>query len=227
MRHLSVEEFVTWAYRDQLVDRLSGRTLPGMERAGEEGEARATSRDGIAALQRIAALGLRIPGGGCWGGSTDCHPDAEQLHDIVLDIGRERWLAAALILRFGQSGEPPPTTDQQPVPYPTEPDWERDRIGRAVIAGQTVCYRVAVAERVAERIPIIERRGRSRRVIVGYRWESRDIEYCPLDWQPSPQWIEAVNGEHRAWRAAMDLLLARLGGVPFRSHRIQGVQAAA
>jgi hypothetical protein len=95
-RHLTLWEFCIWAYRQQRVDLMTGRTLHDVEAAADGETRRGRSADGVAKMIAIGEVGADIRGGGSWGGSAECHPDAELLHDHVLALP---WLDALGIMQ--------------------------------------------------------------------------------------------------------------------------------
>jgi hypothetical protein len=109
---VSIEWLLSWAYRRQRVVEITGRSLSRGEAAaaGERWvKERTTSGDGCVAIYEGGILGRKIDGGlPPRGIAQPLHPDAETVHDAVLEMP---WHQAALLINFGRTGLAP-----EPVP---------------------------------------------------------------------------------------------------------------
>jgi hypothetical protein len=223
VKFMTVEELLIWAYRDQKVDRMSHQSLNDLEASLDNEERRRVSPDGVAAIESIGALGCRIAGSHCWGASAVCHPDAELVHDRVLKLG---FLPASILMHYARLGERPERCYLLPKAYPTCPDAQRgDDYGQGVHEGRQIRFKIIVVDRVAETFPITEPRGRKGSVITGYGLRTTDVLACPIDWEPSIQWVEAQNGAYELWEEALEKLAAALMRVEFKNHLIGGQMA--
>lgn len=228
IRELTLWEMLVWSYRDQRVDDLTGRSLHAIEAAADGVHRRQRSRDGVARLQEIGALGAYVAGTtGSWGGSAECHPDAELLHDTVLALGKRNWLGALAIMQHARMGERPERNTAIPVPGPAPPNRRTDEYERARIAGRLVDVKVCVAERVREAVPVLDGRGRRKyRIVHGEKVAEaeagpmHEVRYCPLEWNPPLEIIDIENGTLRLFEEAMEQLAAMLAATRFRNHRI-------
>lgn len=97
-RVVDVEELARWTYQDQRAHVVVGRGvgLHRIEAAVDGVKWQSISLDGVAALERVKALGMRPESGGMASGVL--HPDAELVHGIVTEIGREDPLSAQLVV---------------------------------------------------------------------------------------------------------------------------------
>ena len=115
IKRLSLSEMLRWAYNRQQVDSLTGKTL---DRAEDELFAFTPgySSDGTVAIMARGELGSAID---CAGSNrfarNDVHPDAEALHDCVLELGP---IDARLVVEFGHTGRFPEPTVATPRPRP-------------------------------------------------------------------------------------------------------------
>ena len=83
---VSIERLLTWAYGQQMVDRVEGW---GSDPAERWLWGSTVSADGVMACARNAVLGARIPGTRWLGGGADVHPDALAVHAAVLTLARK------------------------------------------------------------------------------------------------------------------------------------------
>jgi hypothetical protein len=213
---MTLAEALRWAYSRQMVDVVTGKRLSD----GEDGERRAASADGIARLMRVKALGCRVDGGGgAWGASLVCHPDAERIHDAVMALGE---INARLVIEFGYTGLYPEPCVPRAEPCPASPGIEHvvdgtrevgDRVGRGVFDGAVTFFRIAVAEVVIERRPVYRKVGRGKLQLSHVDERRHEVEYCPIRWWPETVWAEAVNGIHAHWQGVLATLAEKLRGV--------------
>lgn len=207
--HLSLEEMLVWAYRDQRVDRMASAQLFQVESEVDGSSWGRTSADGVATVGRIGRLGHRIDGGMVRGVGQSAHPDAELLHDHA-----GGW---EILVRYARQGERP-EQGSAPSAWPTRPE-TGDRYAVATFDGAPMRIKLAVAERHAVRRPRMVGTGRHRQQ-AGWDLVTEDVLYCPLDWRPGLEWATWVAAEHRQWHAAIDALYRRLRPVCWRSHAL-------
>lgn len=102
---VTIDTLVHWALADQKAgDVFSG--LFDIEAAAIGGEARGVSGDGCVAVERIAAMGCQVDGGGRGKDCTD--PIADLVATLVMQLPRQQ---AILVSDYGRSGEAPGGTD--------------------------------------------------------------------------------------------------------------------
>lgn len=234
-RHVDLFDLCVWAYRDQMVDRVMGRGLFEGEAAVDEEEPHGISGCGCAVIERIQAIGSRIDGGK-WAGLNDrVHPDAVSVERAV---GGNR-----AIVEHARLGEAPEWPRTLPRAWPELADrradqkWGRIDLrryrnaaewrAREAISADVVDYRILVSERVAEVVERKEWDGARRKWIRQQGAVSHDVEYCPLNWSPSIEWIMYQQGAYRLWHEAMTRLHSALVGVTFRDHVLIGFDAPA
>lgn len=225
-KDITLWDFLVWAYRKQKVDVMTGRTLHGLEAKADGEERHGVSGDGVARMLSIGRLGVIVQSGGHWIGG-DCHPDAEKIHDAVLELGKVDWLGALAIMQHARAGEPPERCDYQPIPRPTIADNRDDDYQRVRIDGRLVNVKIVTAEHIREPVPVYDDRGN--RLVVMRHGEPVPayqpgpwikIEYCPIDWDPPIQIVDVTNGVYDHWMRALETLGAALVGVRFKEHRI-------
>lgn len=114
-KRIPLKEMLRWAYNRQQVDSLTGKTL---DNAKDElfPFTPGYSADGTAQILARGELGTAID---CAGSNrfarNDVHPDAEALHDIVLELGP---IDARLVVDFGHTGRFPEPMTAIPRPRP-------------------------------------------------------------------------------------------------------------
>lgn len=123
---LDIENLLIWAYQRQRVHALDGGGvgLHEVERLASGIEWGATSADGVATIQRIAALGCRVDGGGYSHGEV--HGDAEIVHRAV--IGLKDDLDIGLVIMCATAARRPECYEGKQAEL--VPD--RDAKGRAI-----------------------------------------------------------------------------------------------
>lgn len=210
-RRLSLWDLLVWAYRDQLVGGPDGA-----EGLDDDAPMQGCSGDGIAVIGRIARVGCRIDGGEWRGLNGRMHVDAiaaaEAVRQLAMPIAR-------LIAECARQGEQPEPPAAAPCPFPTVVDGRtEERFGRAVIDGRRFEYRIKVAERVVDRVPVWEHRGRGRRVIVGYDLVPTDVLFCPLTWWPSAEMVAHQEAVRQAFDAGMERLAEIMRGAALKDH---------
>lgn len=123
---VDIERLLVWAYRDQRADVVlgAGHGLFDQEAALDSPGRHATSRDGVAAMARIGALGVRVDAGRA--SAAPLHIDAEVVHEAVTML--DRW-TAPLVIRYARgAGRPDDVIIVPPRPGPLRN--ERGRIIR-------------------------------------------------------------------------------------------------
>ena len=114
---------MTWTYRKQRADEMTGKALVGERSTPALPPPPAWSLDGCYRMEAISRLGCKVDGGG-WQRPA-VHPDAEALHDCVVELSRTDWIGARLVQRYGRLGVMP---DWHPAPQRLVPS--RDARGR-------------------------------------------------------------------------------------------------
>lgn len=105
---MDVEHLVTWAYRDQRVDRVASAGLYAIEAEVAGHLMYGRSSDGCAQLADIAHMGCRVDKGGVV--ISDCvHPAADAVAVALGDIEQGRMIAA-----YGRVGGRPDQWRQPP-----------------------------------------------------------------------------------------------------------------
>ena len=141
------------------------------------------------------------------------HGDAALIHAAVLELGQ---CTAELIAYFAAEGEQPEPPMAIPRPYPTEVDrsagqghgvrWSWARIG-----GRRVDYLIRWTEQVA--------------TSPSSGAAPDPVEFCPLTWEPDPDWVINQLVVYRDWLAAMHRLHADMASVTLREHLLDGIGA--
>lgn len=214
-RRVTLWELLVWTYRDQKAHVVTGRGLYDLEAAADGEVIQGVSGDGCAVIERIGLVGGRIDGGPHAALNTRLHPDAEAVHDAVLSLAP---LLVPLVIQYSCADEQPERSDVQPHPFPTRREKRDEKWGRAVHEGESICYRIAVAERMAVEVPVYDFRGRGRRELVGHELQTVEVLYCPLDWWPSPALVDHANAIADAFDGAIKMLAVNLEGVALRGH---------
>jgi len=196
-------ELLIWVYRDQRADIMTGRGLHVPDPASDEAKLSLemrTSACGCAALEAISLLGSRIKTTG-WLQRPSLHPDAERLHDALVDMSLEDWLGAALLFRFAVAGELPDYGDGAQELGPMFD--ARDRI---------------IQDRYVETVELVDCVGRVSLV---------PLRYCPIEAYPSNDWIELSRAEYRQWHKALSRLWDYVQDLRLSKWRLEGVGAEA
>jgi hypothetical protein len=220
VRHLSLEELLVWTYRDQATDRMSHRSLEGLEAAADGEERRGRSADGCAQMVAVGALGVRVDEfGGCWGASAEVHPDADLVHEAVLSLG---LVDARLLIDHARRGDRPERCTATPRPVPTEADSRAERYYVATVeGGREIRVKLCTAERVAV---WVKRPGLAHRYAAPVL-QTIDVEYSAISWEPDPHFVALVNAVHERWARALHRLDAALKGAAFKQHVVSGIFA--
>ncbi|HVI52926.1 MAG TPA: hypothetical protein VM661_17085 [Candidatus Sulfotelmatobacter sp.] len=201
---IGLAPLLVWVYRDQKADKMSGRGLWAPEAEADAAPGvqvvRRWSGCGCAQLEAIALLGSRIDATG-WQQRPVLHPDAEVLHDRLVEMSREDWMGALLLRRYGGDGGMPDWGDGDQELGPVFD--ARDKI---------------VQDHSDEMVEVVDAVGRNLLV---------PVRYCPLEAYPSDDWVALTRGEYRQWFAALERLWARLDGLAFSRWRLDGLGAEA
>ncbi|CAO3446681.1 hypothetical protein [Azospirillum argentinense] len=245
---VDLEELVAWAIRDQKAHRdntalhavesaahMSMRSRRG-GRADGYAFAGGWGMDSCARIAAIGNIGTRIDGGGPTRGvAPRLHPDAEA---VTTAMGRLPWRQRGLIIEFGSIGEAPPWSNgkQRLVRVPVS-EIIRGPLRHKVLAEwMGVMTRFQFANwRRARGLPIVDRYGRSivtDDVGIEFRYledgqRQAKVKHCPLQFDPSDEWIERTNGVYATWHAGMTALLDSMTGLALKDHRITGFAAQA
>jgi hypothetical protein len=193
---------LVWTYQRQKADLMSGKGLWTSEAKALDAEAEAPqhwSGCGCAQLAAVAALGARIEAGG-WQRPT-LHPDADLVHDLVVEISKTDWAGAMLLRRYARHGAMPEWSEGRQEFEP-----ERDAKDRIV------------QDRYDEVALIPGAQGQPRAV---------PVRYCPVRLYPSDAWVEMTRGEYRLWHRALQRLGEALAARRLTRWTIASLGAAA
>lgn len=172
-----------------------------------------TSTCGVGAMMRHGLLGASINVSRSGAGTWRVHPDAELVHDAVMEISGDSVAAAKLVIRHARVGGVPDWEDPQPRPFMVDADRRCDEhYGRWLYRVEPKLYRDYVM-RVAERI-YDPKTGKT-----------AEIMYCPVRWDPSLERVANVNAEYLFWHGAMRALERLLSAVVFKDHLLTGFAA--
>ena len=192
-----------WVYQRQKADVMTGRSLWSPELAAEAAKLgrpiRQVSRCGCARIGEIGLLGTQIDGGG-WQRPA-LHPDAELVHDRLVELSRKDWIGALLLQRYGRQGGVPEWDGGRQEFEPVRD--QRDRI---------------IQNRCAE--VVMFRDGRGRLI-------EASVPYCPVQPYPSDEWLALLRGEYAHWFTALQSLAADLSGRVLTRWQMIGLGAEA
>jgi len=198
----SLVALLIWTYQRQKADVMSGKGLWMSEAKASDPElepAQAWSGCGCAQLAAVAALGARIAGGG-WQRPI-VHPDADLIHDRVVEMSKTDWSGAMLLRRYGRQGGVPEWSEGR---QEFEPEYDaRDRI---------------IQDRYDEVALVADAAGRPRAV---------PVRYCPVRLYPSDSWVDMTRAEYRLWHRALRNLGAALSERKLTRWTVTGLGAAA
>jgi hypothetical protein len=123
---VDIERLLVWTYRHQRADRVLGVGIGLFDQeAAMDGHRHcATSKDGVAAMRRIGALGTRVDGGGA--SAAALHIDAEIVHTAVMALPHDT--SALVIVHARAASRPDDTAIPTPRAFPVKN--ERGRIVR-------------------------------------------------------------------------------------------------
>jgi hypothetical protein len=98
-----------------------------------------------------------------------------------------------------------------------------DRSGWSIINGRRFSYVVRSEETVRE-IEFVEPTPSKRRRhhAVEQRVKAVRVEFCPIDWSPTPAYVDMVNAIYDRWLDAMCELLLALEPVKLKNHALTG-----
>lgn len=194
-RELRLEALLGWAYRQQQAHRILYDQRDWLLWAMDEGGYLSNPRD-----------------------RRQVHYDAALVHEAVLALGTE---AAARIIECAVTGMWPELVEDEDARfYPVEPSDKYDDFGRHVRGdGSRFQYLIRTAEIVSVPQEEYELAGRKKmRRAKAASWEQVPVRYCPLRWEPEPEYVEAENRRVAAWQEAREALIAALRDAPFRDH---------
>lgn len=208
-KRVSLKEMLRWAYNRQQVDILTGKTLDPEEAVIIE-----RGSDSCERVARSGVLGIVADGGRNRFIRNEVHPDAEALHDKVIEL---KPIDARLVVQFGHTGWFPEPMVSEPRPVPMSGHgrgaWEDEKRGRWRGEPMRYCIRRVVEK---ERVAAYDLKGRF------LRWDERPLflEYCPIEYWPDPSFVTAANGMADYWERVMAVLRARVADVIFVAHEI-------
>ena len=184
---------LTWVYRDQKADLMSGKELyTGAQCQKIQRESGgAWTRDGCAAMAEIGRVGIVVRGTGQHQRPA-LHPDAEAVHDLVVELSKSDPLGARLLRLHARRDDKPDYCDEIPRPLPVRRQAANHRM---VIVEDAVLAGNSHLERRHCRLS-----GTTKRA---YAWVEVPHHFCPLEYDPSPAWIEESRIEYRVWWRAL------------------------
>lgn len=218
---MDVFTLLVWAFRAQKVDSAAGRGLFDLESAllEEEEPFHRRSADGAEAVAGIGALGCRVDGGGpVRGVAPPCHPDAFVALEALDEVHRLHGPhVAALVLRHAKDGAPPAASTIPPKAFPVEVEGAGKNWG--VFDGRRVYYRVVAVGKVREvHTKVVRTRGQKPQTVEVE--VLKDVEVCPVVWEPEPTWVSAENLKARDWLRGMETAAAFLLSANFDTHEV-------
>ncbi len=204
---------LTWVYRDQKADLMSGKDLCTAEaEAADPAEYHGGwSGDGCAAVAQMGRVGAIIRGTG-HRQRPALHPDAEAIHDLVVALSRTDPLGARLLRYHGRHADRPDFWDAVPAPGPVHRRTGNNRL--KVIEDATLPGNSHL-ERRTRRI-----RGTNRREPV---WIEVFHPFCPLRYVPSFEAVDEARAKYRVWWQALARIAAALP--PLQRWRLDGLGA--
>jgi hypothetical protein len=145
------------------------------------------------------------------------HHDAALVHEAVLGLGTD---VAALVIELAVTGMwPEPDEDIEPLPCPIEPPDKYELFGRGIRAdGTRFIYWKKIAETVS--IPLEEWEPAGRRKMRPAKitsWQKVPVIYCPVRWDPEPEFVQADKRRAATWVGAARSLTAPLSSADFIS----------
>jgi len=206
---ITVATLLTWTYLRQKADVMSAKPLHLPEGEGDEDPPQGWSKDGCVLLARANRLGEIIPTT-AHAQRPALHPDAEIVHDLVVELSRTDPLGAMLLVRHGQAGEAPPQGGVTPHPEPVT----RLRDGREEI----------VEDASLPGTSHLERRRNPKAKGGGSVWVEVPHCYCPITYWPPLAEVEESRLEYRVWRRALTTIANRLPQL--RRWDVRGIGAA-
>lgn len=193
-RDVTLWQLLQWTYRDQRAHRYLDCQAAWFEY-----------------LVRMAAPTDDTP-------RAPVHRDAALVHSEIVLLG----LHGELLQRAALSGEVPARCTEQPMPERPAVDRRADRFKQITFQGRKIDVKVEVAERVAEVVPVYERRGR-KLVQVGSEIIRHDVEYCPVDWFPDPSFVDLCDRVATEFEQAWATLAPRAACLKLSAHTIVGL----
>lgn len=195
---ITVARLLTWVYRDQKADLMSGKGLLGMEVAVDcdEGGTFRGASSCCATVEMNGLLGTIIRSTG-WQQRPALHPDAEAVHDVVMACWG--WATASLLIRHARQAD--------------TPDWH------------TGMQRLVALERLGEIVQdrydevVTVKYRKSSRVV--------PVLYCPVVRHPSMEFVEMQRDVYRQWHRGLLRVEERLEAVALVRWQVDGIGAAA
>lgn len=199
----TVVDLITWVYRSQKADLMSGKDLFVPQQPSSETKA-APGRSSLADVLEAGRLGAVIRGTAARQRSL-LHPDAEAIHDRVVEMSRADWLGPSLLLRCGRAGAVPDYADEVPQPLPVH----RMKGRREVVVEDAMAPGESHLEAVADGNTLA--------------WVEVPHPHCPLQYWPTIAEIERSRVDYRAWWRALRDLAAGLP--PLQRWNVTGLGA--
>lgn len=202
LKRVSLKEMLRWAYNSQMVDVLSGKLIDDDQHAFVVGE---TASD---LVSHFSNLGTRVDNAGSNRfAKNDVHPDAELLHDKVLELGK---IDARLVVQFGKTGMFP--EPELPVAHPA-PVMAGDHYKIANWRGEQRRIRLKLEEVILDEKQTWVEKGRKGVELAYTELIRTEVYSCPIVWHPDPQWCAVTIAVAEHWERVMATLRASLAGM--------------
>ena len=235
-KRVSLKQLIAWAYRVQLVDVATGRTLADPDPEREPIHACSLDLPADSARRREAP-----PWRQGSAAEASAHPDAIALHDAVmrLPVTYAKW-----VIEYGRTGHHPEPCQPIPMPAPYIPGRSgfspvplrhgkppavtlehgsmvpADRPASACWQGEWRQFAIGVSEVVQEKRQIYVRAGRGKMKLSHVERAAVPVEACRIEWWPGLDYAQFANRLAEHWAKAMKMLRENLGEL--REHEIAG-----
>ncbi len=191
-RSVTPWELLVWTYRDQQAHRYLKR--PG---------------DWYAYMVDLGGFaGADAP-------RPKLHSDAVQVHTAVIEQGQA---AAALLIEYAAKNMMPEPTDMVSRPQMIVADRQIDRFSWTMVDGQRRDYRIIVVDSFVETVPAYRKLGKGRRSHIGTETRIVEVEACPIEYWPAPEYLLMIDAIHQQFMATLESLEPSLRALAFKRH---------
>lgn len=202
VRSLDLWDFVCWVYRDQKAHLYLRE--------------KANWFDWAIDMTTHGEIDVNVP----------VHYDAAMLHAAVIEMG---FMPASLIVQQAMAGDRPEISSARPRPYPVKPSdgmlQADDRASWTSVENRRVNCIIRSEEKI-QTTEIVQRRSKFKSK--GHTTEERvafvPVEFCPVEWSPSPAFTEMVNSIYQEWAQAMILLMLKITDQRLKNHIVTGFE---
>jgi hypothetical protein len=193
-RSVTIDDLLTWAYRDQRVHRYLRQPIDWF----------------LWALDEAGFVENRFD-------HRPVHHDAALVHEAVMALGQD---LAHLVFHFAATGDRPERCYAEPRPVPLAPTSKFDDFGwYETKSGSRRQYLLSTAEIIIVEDEEWRLDGRKKMKRGRPRKNTRvEVQYAPIGWEPSPDYIRMTNDMAERWDAGLAQLERALGVAPFRAH---------